>query len=579
MKHTKQLKVLTVAVSLLAGIQSAQAITPWTTGNSTPDFKIFTSGGAAQDKAYQSAVLKVLAEPGTLDIFEDDKAGTIGGQFAGYYFIGRSTPDATAGIPALPTGLAGAKIYLEKRSLGAAGYGVVPLAGNIALDHLDIFLSASSDWSANGTASGGAGNVASKYKTLSSIVTGLANASSYFTSVPSDGGFIGVDAEALLQPNTQNYPVPVKEISTNATTTPWPTTYKIGNLAATRVPTGGLVYGVGVTLDLYKALQIAQARSGSLPADAETTKLGEYTDPKYIPSLSRNFLADLLTGKVTNWGNVKFVDRVNAGNNVYSLAQVATANTATLGSTPNGLGFTALAPSKFTVGVGRRNSGAAIGAVGYAKLLGYPFTPNSVPPATDTPALSKATAEPYVTSPGGASATDNLLKDWQAGTNVSTLNYSATGKLWGFALHSGDRNGAAAGVAPSQNWRYVRVDGYTGTIENVASGNYPYWAEGEVLIQPSIGTDKTNLLQALGDAFRHSAVANDVNTALVQPYGQSGVFATSRTDNVDTTNIPFDAVAKPIVSLTHFNGTSTHLGLVPQIYKNGATTTSTIELK
>ncbi len=573
MKTSFKLKALAVAVAALAGTQSAHALLPWTPADATPDLKIYTSGGAAQDKAYASAVINVLAEPGTVDSFEDDNAGTVGARFAGYYFIGRTTPGA-GGIPAaLPAGLSGKKIYLEKRSLGAAGYGVVPLAGNVALDHLDIFLASSNSLAGSGSAAAWTANGTNKYKSVASIVTGTAGQGAwgnYLISRVSDGGFIGVDAEALLQPGTQNYPTPIKELSTNANTAPWISTYKITDLGAARIPTGGLVYGIGVTLDLYKALQIAQWKTGQLPADAGT-KIGEYTDAKYIPSLSRNFLASLLSGQVTNWANVQFRDIVTNPSTpaVYSLSQI-----------PTIAGYPVLAaPTKYTVGVGRRNTGAAIGAVGYAKLLNYPFTPSSFVPAADTPSLSKTTAEPYVTSPGGAAATDNLLKDWQAGTNVSGLNYLPTGKLWGFALHSGDRNAAAANVTPTQNWRYIKIDGYTGTIDNVASGNYPYWAEGEVLIQPTIGTDKTNLLTAFGNALHSTAVAADINPTLVLPYGQSGIFATSKTDNVNTTtNDPFN-VADPVVNLTHFAGGSTRLGIVPRPFKNGASTAVVLELK
>ena len=576
-KYTKL--ATAVSLALLGSTQYAHAILPWTVGNNIPDLKVYTSGGAAQDKAFASAVINVLAEPGTVDTFEDDNAGTVGGRFSGYYFIGRSTV-GPGGVPAaLPVGLAGKKIYLSKRSLGAAGYGVVPLINSVALDQLDIFKASATVPATAGsiTAAAWIANGANKYKSAASIVTGTVGQGSwanYLVQVPSDGGIIGVDAESLLQPGTQNYPVPVKEVSTNLATTPWLTTYTITNLTAARIPTGGLTYGVAVTLDLYKALQIAQSKTGELPVDAGTTQLGQYTNPNYIPTLSRNFLASLLSGQITSWDNVKFVDKVTNPlvPTTYSLAQVAQA-------APGGLGATTIAPTKYTVGVGRRNTGAAIGAVGYAKLLNYPFTPLSNAPALDTPALTLATAEPFVASPGGAAATDNLLKDWQAGTNVSGLNYSATGKLWGFALHSGDRNGAAANVAPTQNWRYVRVDGYTGTIENVASGNYPLWAEGEVVVKAGLLAAKTNLLSAFGAALSSPIVAGDINVALVQPYGQAGVFATSRTSNVNTsTNIPFDK-ANAIVNLTHFNGTSTHLGIVPKPFKNAATPINVQELK
>ncbi len=561
MTISTKLKTLGIAVSLLAGSQAAQAITPW--NFPTPDLKIYTSGGAAQDKAYASAVLNVLAQPGTLDIFEDDNAGTVGARFAGYYFVGRSTA-GPGGVPAaLPAGLAGKRIFLAKRSLGAAGYGVVPLAGNIALNHLDIFLSSSNGTQGSSQAGAWVANGAGKWKSAASIVTGAAGQGSwtnYLVNTPSDGGFLGVDAESLLQPGTQNYPQPIKELSTNANTAPWPLTYKVANLNATRIPTGGLVYGVGVTLDLYKALQAAQRLTGQLPS---STVIGDYSDESNIPSLSRNFLAALLTGSIKSWNDVKFTDVVS---------NPAIPVTKSL-SDPSVLAIAGIsAPTKYTVGVGRRNTGAAIGAVAYAKLLNYPFTDSSFPPAADSVV---ATLEPYVKSPAGAAATDNLLSDWQAGTNVSGLNFSATGRLWGFAVHSGDRNTNA-----SQGWRYVRIDGYAPTIDNVASGNYPYWAEGEILVKPvaQIGQDRANLLAAFADALNSAVVAGDINPTLVQPFGQSGVFATTKTDPSAVADIPFDP-ANAVVGLTHFSGSSTHLGIVPKPFKNTASLANVIELK
>lgn len=582
MNHALKLKTLAVAVSLLAGSESALALTPWTHG--TPDVVVYTSGGAAQDQAYGAAVAKKLAAANSLDVFEDDNNGTVGGRFAGYYFTGAAT---------LPANLAGKKIYLEKRSLGAAGYGVVPLAGDIGIDHLNIFLpddaanpgtvgsSNSGAWTANGTR---------KWKaaiTTSGATSGQSSWKNYVISgVKSHGGFLGVDAEALLLNGTQNYPDPVREVSQASGTTPgWSNSLTVANLDSkgiSRHATGGLIYGVGVTLDLYKALQAAQWFSGKLPADANT-KIGEYTDERYIPSLNRNFLAALLSGQIKEWSDVKVDDGSASGLALNDASILSTA------------GLTA--PSNYKVAVGRRNTGAAIGAVAYAKLLNYPYVANAFPPASNTGNTTAvenlATTKPIVKSPAGAKATDNLLVDWQTGSNTSTFNPAAK-KYWGVAVHSGDRNGAQPNNTPAQPWRYVKIDGATPTLANAAAGDYPYWAEGQVLArsEADIAADnltvgdvggnadaKRALLLEFASALGSADVAVDVNTNLVHPFGQSGIFATTKTDSTATVSIPFNP-ANPVIGLSHNSGDGfTHLGIAPTPFKNSATTQNKIELK
>lgn len=147
MKKSFQLKALAIAIATLAGTQAAHAITPWQANDAnasnygTPDFVIYTSGGAAQDLAYGQVVLDALSQTGTVDIFEDEVSPTNtskGSRFTAYYFIGSQSLTDIA--------LRGKKILLEKRSLGAAGYGVVPLVGNIPIDHLDIFKTTAANW-------------------------------------------------------------------------------------------------------------------------------------------------------------------------------------------------------------------------------------------------------------------------------------------------------------------------------------------------------------------------------------------------------------------------------------------------
>lgn len=527
------LNKLAVAIGILAGSQSAYALTPWTHG--APDLVVYTSGGAAQDQAISTVVASTLAAPGSLDTFSDStSSGTVGGRWQAFYFTGNSN---------LPVGLAGKKIILEKRSYGAAGYGVVPLIANggegIALEHLNIAPLAATDWVSDGS---------NKYKQ----VINSANAATYLTTTVSDGGFLGVDPDVLLKPATDNYPTQVTQLIANGLVEDgWPQDLNKTPDSFTVVNTGGLVYGVAVTEDLYRVLQAAQKRAGTLPA---SVNIGEYNDAA-IPSLSRNFLASLLAGKVQTWDQVKIVEK--------GTTTALALNDATILADAG-----VNAPTRAVVGVGRRNNGAAIGAVAYAKLLNYPGTARANPPAADTASGDEATATPLVKSPGGASATDSLLIDWASGTNVSGLN-PGNQKVWGIAINSGDRNpGATAdGVTRGKPWRYIKIDGYAPTIENVAAGTYPLWAEGSVLYRTdkpadSQWADKKALLKAFADDLGSPTVAKTVNKTLT--YGVSGIFATTKDPRGFTASVPFDP-NNPVVPLTHncVGSTNSSTSIVP----------------
>jgi hypothetical protein len=231
------------------------------------------------------------------------------------------------------------------------------------------------------------------------------------------------------------------------------------------------------------------------------------------------------------------------------------------------------APTDYRVAVGRRNKGAAIGAVAYAKILNYPDEEGSFAPAADSNGF------PLVKSPGGASATGNLLNDWQNGLNASGLS-TAGKKYWGIAVNSGDRNAdvSAAGITgpKGQDWRYVKIDGAAPTLGNVAAGTYPYWAEGQVLVKNTLGSEETAVLTTFGQNLGSVATALEVNPSVHQAWGDTGIFATTQTDSTASVSIPFNA-NNPVVGLTHVSGAKSVLGIVPVPYNNG--TGNKIELK
>ncbi len=542
----KKSNTLALAVSLLIGAPSAYALTPWANGK--PDIIVYTSGGAAQDKAYGQVVTTTLAASGSVDTFSDvDPAtGSVGSRWAAYYFTGNAN---------LGSGLAGKKILLEKRSYGAAGYGVVPLVANIALEHLKVAGQPQTDWDSNGT------------QQWKKTIDGT-NANRYLIKKVSDGGFLGVDPDILLKPGTENYPGQVNELGTGLPEANWPLTLKsipkTGANPFTVVPTGGLVYGVAVTLDLYKVLQAAQKRAGTLPSDVV---IGSY-DETSLPNLNRNVLASLLAGKIGVWEQIKIVDKTD-GNAVKTLLDSTILDDADV-TEPYKESTTG---SNFTpVAVGRRNKGAAIGAVAYAKFLNYPGTLNAFAPAQKTAdnAVDEDATLPIVKSPGGAADTGNLLKDWQNGTNATGYNNVVDGlsyaKRWGIAINSADRNSSVTvdgnGGDP---WRYIRIDGYAPTLENVAAGVYPHWAEGSVIYRTNKAADaqwalKAKLLKAFADDLGSPTVANAVNTT--QAWGKTGIFATTADPRGFSASVPFNT-GSPVVPLTHNNGGSTHADIVP----------------
>ncbi len=557
----KKLNTLAAMIPLLIGTQTAFALTPWSNGS--PNITVYTSGGAAQDKAYGQVVSTTLAAPGSLDTFGDvDPAtGSVGSRWTAYYFTGNAN---------LGAGLAGKKILLEKRSYGAAGYGVVPLLSNLPIEHLKVAGLPQSAWDANGTQQW--------KKTIDA-----SNATKYLLKTKSDGGFLGVDPSILLKPGTENYPLPVNELTTGLPEAGWPLGIKqittTGDNAFTIVPTGGLVYGVAVTLDLYKVLQVAQIKAGSL---SSSTVVGSY-DEASLPNLNRNVLASLLAGKIGTWEQFKIIDKTDS-NTVKTLLDssilTAAGVTAPYKEATTGSNLTPVA-------VGRRNNGAAIGAVAYAKFLNYPATSNAVAPASKTAnsAVDEDASLPIVKAAGGASETGNLLKDWQNGTNATGFNNvpdgSAYAKRWGIAINSADRNSSVTATGSGGDpWRYIRIDGYAPTLENVAAGVYPHWAEGVVLYRTYKSGDplwslKIKLLKTFADDLGSPSVANAVNTT--QAWGKTGIFATTADPRGFVARVPFDNT-NPVVPFTHKVSGLTHTEIVP-VADAAATAGLAIQLK
>lgn len=554
---SSKLKNLAATVALLVGTPSAHALTPWGDGAPPAANTFYISGGAAQDVAFGRVVLDLLAAPGSLHVFGDATASdssNFGGRWTVYYFTGAAATGALAGQP----------IAIVKRSLGAAGYGVIPVIASppIALEELDIStLNAPGGGNAtvfnepagnSGTVPGAAGN----YR----VVVNAANAPALLPLKTSTAGILGIDAEILLKPGTKNYPTTVARVGAGADT--FPTDLANVPSSFAQVSTGGLVYGVGVTTDLYKVLQAAQKRARQLPA---ATVIGDYKNEARIPSLPGSFIGSLVAGRIKTWDDVKIVDK-KAGSPTLNKALPLTHPSilADAGvSLPN-----TNAKGKVPVAVGNRNAGAAIGALAYATFLNYPWTAGSFAPPAPTNNLFDNSATPIIKDPGGATATGLLLDDWNQGTNTSTLNLPSA-RRWGIAINDATRNtSGAVGVTPEdagkQHWRYLRIDGYLPKIQHVAGGGYKDWAEGVLIYNKNtIDPAAKTVLDALAKGLASPAIAAKINAGIVTTWGQTGIFGfTSNTAN--KTDIPYKD-SHPVVGYTRNNGGVLHTEIAPVV--------------
>lgn len=526
MKTFPNLKPLSAAVLLLAGAQNAQALDPTQAANLT----LYISGGAAQDPAFDSFI-EALALPGSFDVYYDNaSASNPGSRYRAYFFTTNNTR-----IPGLSTGATPVNVLIYKRSFGGAGYGVIPLLDtSYQVKQLDIKQAGAVSPKAAGEAF---------YR-----VSGTA-----LQNTTSDAGITGVNPELFAG---INYPTP----ASGDPAFPSVDVSKSSN-TLTVVPAGGLTYGIAVTLDLYKVLQAAQIATGTLPA---STQIGDYIHEASIPNLSRAFVASLLSGKIKTWDDVHVIDE-------RPIATGATKGTdlGTLTSFANQAGVAApLSNGKNLVAVGNRNKGAAVGAAFSAVFLNAPGTANAFNPATSP---GNPANGPLVAQAPGASQQEALLTDWQNGGNASTYNTDG-GKHWGLAQQSTDWNSSGAlGRDPAKPYRYVRIDGYAPTLQNVASGHYPVWSEQTIQWRnPANGGpsgDKLVILQKIADDVGNPAAAAAVNAKIVTTFGPTGLFAVSTSSTIAGNDTPFDT-SKPVVNYTHVNGGVLN-GSVAPVYNSG----------
>ncbi|UOA10534.1 hypothetical protein [Methylobacter sp. S3L5C] len=371
------------------------------------------------------------------------------------------TQSTTATGLTLATGKANLLIY--KRDEGGSGYGVSPIIAEANGDTAGAtieFLKVNST-NCTGVAPAAAGTLTS---ITCAYTTGTAGNNQL---VVPDVGVSDVDPAQF-----QGLNAPLK--TNNVTLFANVTAADVAKLTVT--PGAAVVFGVPVSMHLYRALQGAQLAMHTIPVadpvSGTTCIVGDVTNAACMPSLSKQEIASLIKGDWNNWN--KLMVTIPGVTAPLGLAAWASANQA------------ADAPANATTHVCRRENGSGTQAQLNNFALNYPCTTASstTPPAVGNDGLNgntgTKTESSLVTLIHENSTSGRVtacLKDLNLGVDTAGDGFTnpyITGtapKTFRWAI------GAQALEKKDANFEFVRINGVAPTLVNVVKGDYLDWFE------------------------------------------------------------------------------------------------------
>ena len=307
-------------------------------------------------------------------------------------------------------------------------------------------------------------------------------------------------------------------------------------------PGAALLFGIPVSLPLYRALQYVQ---GKIPT-AGTIDDSEAA----MPSLSKEEVASIMTNRVKNWNNFKVGPAPGTGLRDYYASLP--------GVTTDQLPFNPL------VNICRRTNGSGTQAQMSAKFLNYPCTPGASAP-TETSNRILGTVVYLGASSGDVDTcldiAGTLGNAAAVPSNVATGVAGSPGNnRWAVGLQSLEKNFLVGGVYPL-NYRFVKIDNVAPTLANAANGKYLDWVETTyqwrkvpVEAVPALTGDELDLVSTIANnAGKADIVRTVVNPDFVYSFGQSGYLALDATIGTNAPTYPFVAT-NPVTPYTHTIG-------------------------
>lgn len=291
------------------------------------------------------------------------------------------------------------------------------------------------------------------------------------------------------------------------------------------------VFGVVVNTKLRNALQKQQITVGTIPA---TCVVGDETEA-CMPSLSSAQLASIFaTGHTQNWA--QFKHGTLSTDNLYSGANAADLPQAT----------------KAAIHVCTRTAGSGTWALFNAKFQNAPCNggiDQAIQTASTQTIGTESGLNKVVHSLKGSGDVEHCLQDLNDGLNVSATStfktagaYPFSGARWAIGVMGAERNATG-----SLKYRFIKIDGYAPSLQNVATGKYKYWGE---LVSVGSSTDVTAnfLLNTMQDPAK--IVNLDVTGTWGSLTGYMGVAMNPVLANRASTSALFDPL-KPVNPYTH----------------------------
>ncbi len=464
------MKLKTLAGLALATMASATAFAlppaDWAPGTS-PVLNVYYSGATATDNALENLFLVPgvgICAAGTIDIYRV----TATNRNNRVIFC-----RARAGI----TGIAAnTPIAFHKESIGGSSNGTVPLARQQALAFFNMAVAATC--TNQGTQSPAGLNAYTQWNCPDNTVAQIPN-----------GGI--TDTEANLSD-------------------PRLSAAEIATLQQTRGL--GIVFGVPVSRNLYRALQQAQG-------------LAQDDSPTNVPSLTRSQIRGLYQGSITDWTQLSSSNGTPLPN---VAGVVAPTNAARAGN-----------PADTSVFVCRRVASSGTQASFESYWLGQRCAAGSsstgapsfaVPDDGSTATVGRAANANWDNSgPGGQGGFVNGSES--SGDVRNCFTYHVTNGTWAIGVLSTEVSSANIGGGGVNNggFRMVRVDGALPNLASVANGDYDFFTENVTTrrqVAPLPPAAVTPLLTFISNNIGLPNIVSLINVPFqARPWGDGGVLS------------------------------------------------------
>ena len=280
------------------------------------------------------------------------------------------------------------------------------------------------------------------------------------------------------------------------------------------------IFGIVVNTRLYAAMQVASVAAGKIASSCISTSIvsgvnnGSFILPTNntdacMPSLTTAQLSAILgNNRATDWYNLYFTDTTGA-----QLSLV-------------GVQASADQPTNTDVHYCSRTAGSGTLATINIKLENQCSKTNEAIVTSGTQLLgSESDAlsgnQKVVHAMSGSGDLENCLEGLNDGAAKSTFTpYPAmtntSGSRWAIGLMGTDRNSTVG-----KKYRFIKIDGFAPTAQNVVEGKYKLWAELVNVAATTTNVLALDILANLGSADQITALN------VTHPFGLSGFLGTA----------------------------------------------------